>query len=172
VAAEISGTGGEMTARRFLVLQVLLVWQGGFVFYAAFVVPAGTQLWGAAGQGAVTARVTDALNGVGLVGVALLAFDLALTRDPQPRRTACRWWAWAVVLVCQFLLFYLHQLLDAFMDDSRRVVVVRPPFYPVHRVYLWVSTVQWLACLLWLWWTVRAWSEEDRTASRSAIPIQ
>lgn len=153
-----------MTARRFLVLQAFMVWQGGFVFYAVFVVPAGTQLWGATGQGAVTARVTDALNWVGLVGVGLLALDLAFSRDPQPRRTACRWWAWAVVMGCQFLLFYLHQILEAFMDDRRQMVLVRPPFYPVHRVYLWVSTLQWLACGVWLWWTLRAWSAEDQIA--------
>ncbi|MCS6865590.1 MAG: hypothetical protein RMJ56_12270 [Gemmataceae bacterium] len=161
-----------MTARRFLMLQVLLVWQGGFVFYAAFVVPVGTQLWGAAAQGAVTARVTDALNGVGLIGVGLLALEVAYSRDPHPRRTVCRWSAWSIVMVCQFVLLYLHQLLEAFMDDDRRVVIVQPPFYPVHRVYLWVSTILWLACCLWLWWTLRAWTAEDRAADHKAASTQ
>jgi hypothetical protein len=149
-------------ALRFLVLQVLLLWQGGFVFYAAVVVPAGTNLLGAAGQGAVTARVTDALNAIGAVGLAALALELRLTRDPNRRRVAYRWWTWGIALVCHGLLIYFHLLLDAFMDDRQRQVVIGPPFYPVHRLYLWTSTVQWLTCLLLTWWALRAWRDEDR----------
>ena len=147
-------------ALRFLVVQVLLLWQGGFLFYASFVVPAGTQLLGKAGQGAITARVTDALNVIGAVGLAVLALELTWTRDPNSRRTARRWWAWGVALVCHGLLIYFHMLLDAFMDDQRRVVIVGP-FYPVHRMYLWASTVQWFACVLLTWWTLRAWRAEE-----------
>ena len=75
-----------MTLLRFLLVQSLLLWQGGFLFYASVVVPAGTVLLGKAGQGAITARVTDALNVLGLVGVALFALELSLTRDPDRRR--------------------------------------------------------------------------------------
>jgi hypothetical protein len=150
------------TLLRFVAVQVLLLWQGGFLFYAAFVVPAGTRLLGRAGQGAITARVTDALNVIGLAGVAVLALELSLTRDPSARRTARRWWVWVVCFACQFLLLYLHLLLDAFMDDARERVLVKAAFYPVHRVYLWTSTVQWVACLLWAWLMLRAWSAEDR----------
>ena len=149
-------------ALRFLVLQVLLLWQGGFLFYAAVVVPAGTKLLGAAGQGAITVRVTDGLNAVGAVALAALALELRLTRDPNARRTARRWWTWGAALVCHGLLIYFHMLLDAFMDDDRRRVVVGPPFYPVHRMYLWASTAQWAACVLLTWWTLRAWRDEDR----------
>src|SRR4051812_16761081 len=102
-----------ITLRRYAVVQLLMLWQGGFLFYAACVVPAGTKLLGAAGQGAITARVTDALNLIGVAGIGLFALELGLTRDPNPRRTACRWWAWGVAMLCQFLLLYLHVLLDA-----------------------------------------------------------
>ena len=153
-----------MTFFRFLLVQSLLLWQGGFLFYASFVVPAGTGLLGKGGQGAITARVTDALNVLGLVGVALFALELSLTRDPDRRRTARRWWAWCVAMLCQFLLLYFHLLLDAFMDPGRQRVVIRPPFYPLHRAYLWASTVQWVACLLLTWGTLRAWKAEDRLA--------
>jgi hypothetical protein len=150
-----------ITFRRFVVVQLLLLWQGGFLFYASCVVPAGTDVLGKAGQGAITARVTDALNAIGLVGVGILALELSLTRDPNPLRPARRWWAWGVAMLCQFFLLYLHMLLDAFMDPDRKRVVIGPPFYPVHRMYLWTSTIQWLACLLWMWWTVNAWRDED-----------
>jgi hypothetical protein len=152
--------------RRFLVVQVLLFWQGGFVFYGAVVVPAGTRLMGAAGQGAITARVTDALNAIGFLSLAVLALELSLTRDPEPRRTACRWWAWGFALACQGVLLYSHLLLDAMMDDDRRRVLVRTAFDPLHRVYLIASTAQWVACLFLVWWTLRAWRAEDGAVAR------
>ena len=151
------------TFRRFLVLQILLVWQGGFLFYTAFVVPAGTEALGsAAAQGAITARVTDWLNLLGVVGLAAVAWELNYSRDSDARRTAARWWSWGVALVCQLLLLYLHQLLVAFMDPGRSRVQIREPFYPVHRVYLWTSTILWLACLLIAVLTLAAWRAEDR----------
>ena len=149
--------------RRFLVVQLLLLWQGGFLFYTACVVPAGTRVLGsAAAQGAVTARVTDALNAVGAVALAGLLCELLFAPDPARRRRACRWAVWAVAAACQGLLFYLHARLESYMDAERRYVVVIPPFYPLHRVYLWASTVQWVACLLLTWWTLRAWRAADR----------
>jgi hypothetical protein len=151
--------------RRFVVFQAFLLWQGGFLFYTAFVVPVGTRVLGSgAAQGAITSRVTDTLNILGALGLAVVAWDLAATRDPSRRRTAARWWCWGVSLVCQFLLFVLHELLVSFMDPGQMYVVIRPPFYPVHRIYLWASTVQWLACLPLAWWTLRAWGAESAAA--------
>src|SRR5262245_45235763 len=152
------------TLLRFLVVQALLLWQGGFLFYSAFVVPAGGHLIGAEGQGAVTARITDSLNAAGVVGIVILAIELSLTRDTNARRTECRWWAWGVVLVSQFLLLYTHLVLDEFMDEQRKRIIVRAAFYPVHRIYLWTSIVQWVACVLLTWWTLRAWKAEDENS--------
>ena len=76
--------------RRFAVVQLLLLWQGGFLFYAACVVPAGTRALGsAAAQGAVTARVTDALNVVGAVALAGWA-----TRRGTPSVPRRGWGSW------------------------------------------------------------------------------
>jgi hypothetical protein len=151
-----------ITLRRVLVIQILLLWQGGFLFYTAVVVPTGTAVLGsAAAQGAITTRVTDVLNILGVVGLAILAVELGLTRDPAATRTAARWWCWWIAFVCQGLLFAFHRLLDAFMDPNRTYVVIRPPFYPVHRMYLWASTIQWLACLVFVWLTIWTWRAED-----------
>jgi hypothetical protein len=152
--------------RRFLVLQALLLWQGGFLFYSAFVVPAGTHVLGsAAAQGAITARVTDVLNACGAVGLAFACWDLSRTRDPDRRRIAARWTCWSLAALCQLALVCLHEILDSFMDPSR-THVVNPSFRPVHRAYLWVSTAQWLTCLALAWWTLRAWTAEDRVHHR------
>ena len=49
--------------RRFFVLQSLMLWQGGFLFYAAVVVPIGTDvLGGSFEQGRITRFVTEQMN--------------------------------------------------------------------------------------------------------------
>jgi hypothetical protein len=146
------------TLRRFLVFQILLVWQGGFIFYTAFVVPEGARVLGsAAAQGAITARVTDTLNVLGVIGLIVTAWDLNYTRDPNSRRTATRWWCWVIALLCQGVLLFCHQLLDSFMNPERTQIVIGPPFRLVHQAYLIASTVQWAACLLFAWLTLEAW---------------
>ena len=158
-----------ITVRRFLVLQALMIWQGGFLFYASVVVPAGTEVLGSSGaQGAITARVTDTMNQLGLVALAILALDLRLTRDTNERRTAARWWCWSLAFLCQLLLIYLHMVLDFFMDPARNRIVIGPPFRPVHRVYLWTISFQWFLCLLLAWFSLRAWRAEDRFEVKSS----
>jgi uncharacterized membrane protein len=152
-----------ITVRRFLVLQALMVWQGGFLFYASVVVPAGTEVLGSsAAQGSITARVTDTMNQLGLVALAILALDLRLTRDTNEARIAARWWCWSLAFLCQLLLIYLHMVLDFFMDPARNRIVIGPPFRPVHRVYLWTISFQWFLCLLLAWFSLRAWRAQDR----------
>ncbi len=160
-----------ITLRRFVAIQLFCVWQGGFLFYAACVVPVGTALLGAAGQGAITARVTNLLNIIGVIALLGFALDLLLTRDPRRRRRVSRGVLWSVAAVCQFVLVNLHLRMEALMDNQRMFVMIVPPFYPLHRVYLWTSTVQWLACLVLMWFTLRAWRGEDETlaANRSLV---
>ena len=157
-----------LTVRRFVVLQFLLIWKGGFLFYAAVVVPAGTEVLGsAAAQGAITAHVTDTMNVLGLMALTILVLDLRLSHDQNSQRTAIRWWCWSVALLCQGLLFYFHLLLDAFMDPARTRIVIGPPFRPVHRMYLWTISVQWFVCLLLVWFNLQAWRVEERTGQSS-----
>lgn len=158
-----------ITARRFLVVQCLMLWQGGFLFYAAVVVPTGTEALGSsAAQGVVTARVTDAMNAIAVFALAVLALDLRLSSDVNARRITIRWWCWGVAFVAQCLLFYFHDLLDAFMDRARTRIVIGPPFRPVHRMYLWTITVQWFVCLVFVWFTIRSWRSEDRFEPKTA----
>jgi hypothetical protein len=156
-----------ITIRRFLVLQALLIWQGGFLFYSSFVVPAGTKVLGSAvAQGAITARVTDTMNLLGVIALALLALDQGQTSDTSSLRTQMRWWCWTIAFLCQGLLLYFHLLLDAFMDPGRTRIVIHPPFLPVHRLYLLTISLQWFVCLLLLWFLLKAWRNEDRIAQK------
>jgi hypothetical protein len=155
--------------RRFVVLQILLLWQGGFLFYSSVVVPTGTDVLGsAAAQGAITARVTDILNVIGIAVLVVFAAEIGLARDPHARRTRGRWWCWWILFLSQALLLGCHRLLDALMDPGRTRVVIHPPFYFIHRIYLWASTVQWLTGLVLAWLTVLAWRAEDRGAGPTA----
>ena len=69
-----------------------------------------------------------------------------------------------------YLLFVLHLMLDYFMDPDRTQVVIGPPFRPVHKAYLWVSTVMWAACLPLAWWTLRAWAAEEAARTPDQAP--
>ena len=159
-----AGTSFMHTLRRFLMLQLLMLWQGGFLFYAAFVVPTGTEVLGSTEtQGAITARVTDSLNRVGIVALVLLGWELlhlAGLETGATRRVALLGSCWLLAVLCHVALFVLHARLDGMMDPERTFVVQRANFYRVHGIYLWTSTVQWLACLVLTWFLLRAWRNE------------
>ncbi len=144
-----------MALRRFLTLQALLVWQGGFLFYAAVVVPVGTDVLGSRViQGSVTQQVTVWLNRIGILALALFSWDVASTLSH--RKT--RWAVWGGMTVMLAALFYLHAVLDANFDPLKKISPDPAAFRAVHIAYLWTSTVQWLLGLEFGWLTVKAWS--------------
>ena len=134
----------------------LAFWIGGFTFYGAVVIPIlHDQLGSALETGLVTQRVTDVLNLLCLVTVTL-GWSRAVVERPRgdPRRTC---WKSAVGLLaiiagCLGWLFYLHRRLDDRLAGGEMA-----GFYPLHRVYLWVGTLQWLAGvgLLSIWSAVQ-----------------
>jgi uncharacterized membrane protein len=159
------------TLRRFLFIQALLLWQGGFVFYAAVVVPIGTEVLGSAtAQGIITQRVTWWLNLFGLICLTLLAWDTAVTRDPFSRRQAARWWLWIAAIVLLYLLWFFHQLLGFYLDPRGEFVQMKKSFQVVHILYLWASTLHWLIGLALAWLTLTAWQAEDRDTGRNCEP--
>jgi hypothetical protein len=150
------------TFRRFLVIQSLMLWQGGFLFYASFVVPTGTELLGsAAEQGRITRLVTNSLNIVGGVALLILLWDLWATRGTGPQRWL-RFGLWLFMVLTLVAMVFLHQKMDAIIDES---IDIRPPrdiFRPLHRLYLWLTTVQWAAGLVYTIWMLRTWRRSDR----------
>ncbi len=140
--------------RRVVVLAAFAFWQGGFTFYAAVVVPIGTDVLGsAAEQARITRRVTVAMNLAGLAAIAIFAADVAL--EPNYRRSR------AVVLfgITALLvgLIALRAHLDALFHGAEAYVADRGVFRPWHRLYLWLSTAQWAACVGFLALTLAAW---------------
>jgi hypothetical protein len=148
-------------ARRFLVLAALMFWQGGFTFYAAVVVPVGRETIGSR-QSEVTRPVTRYLNLAGAVALVPFAWDVACCRDRTTRRRFVRWGTWAGMALTLAALLWLHPALSARLDAG--VSAADDSFHHLHRVYLWVSTVQWACGLVFAGATLRAWRGEDRDA--------
>jgi hypothetical protein len=143
------------TFRRFLVVQALMLWQGGFLFYAAVVVPTGTRVHGSWAQGQVTRHVTDWMNVFGAVALVVLAWDQFSGRGLR----RARWALWAVMAAGLIGLTILHPAIEGYVEfgvEGR--VVDYPAFYLWHRVYLYAATVQWVAGLAYVAVTLRAWS--------------
>lgn len=129
---------------RMLALWALAFWLGGFTFYSAVVIPVlHDRLGSPLETGLVTQRVTDALN---LLGVATITLGWLVTifKESSQQSETGRWrWAMlalAVTTVCLVILMALHRVLDRRLDAAEM-----QGFYPLHRLYLWVSTVQWFA---------------------------
>jgi hypothetical protein len=150
--------------RRFLVIQALLFWQGGFVFYAAVVVPTGSDVLGSFEQGRVTRHVTDVMNVIGAVALAVLAWDQLANRDPVGCRRA-RWLLWGILAAGLVVLVVLHPRIESYVDFAANGRVIDyPSFYQWHRVYLCVATAQWVAGLGYVAVMLRAWSVGARAA--------
>jgi hypothetical protein len=152
---------------RFLVLAALLFWQGGFTFYAAVVVPVGSEILGShLQQGFVTRTVTNYLNVAGLVALVVWGWDIAFTSDSSPRRRLLRGTLWTVLLLTLGVLARLHVRLDEFLDFESFQILDHARFRALHRWYLWISTVQWGGSLLLLAVTLQTWRSEDKRATR------
>ena len=142
------------TLRRFLVIQALLVWQGGFFFYAAVVVPIGTDVHGPLGQGMVTRHVTDWMNLIGAAAVLMLAWDQWANGDPRLLRRV-RWGLWAVLVGSLTGLALVHPRVTEYVEFTADYRT----FYLWHRVYLCVSAAQWVAGVVYVVVMLRAWQQ-------------
>jgi hypothetical protein len=149
-------------SRRFLVFQAFLLWQGGFLFYAAVVVPTGTAVLGSPLlQGLITRQATNWLNLFGAVWVVLFAWDVFATADSNRRRRRARWLGWFACVALLGLLIWLHTHLDALIDLDAEKILDRRLFRRTHIAYLWLTTGHWLIALALAWLTLRAWAAED-----------
>jgi hypothetical protein len=147
--------------RRLLVLIALFFWQGGFTFYAGIVVPVGQQELGHLRQGFVTRQVTEYLNLAGSVALVVLLWDQLAACDPAPWRRCSRWLLWMGMFLTLFWLFWLHGQMDDLLVVRGRIIREPDLFRVRHRLYLWISTVQWACALLHLVLTLVSWRKED-----------
>jgi hypothetical protein len=148
-----------LLVRRYLAIAALLFWQGGFVFYASVVVPTGQTVLGShVLQGHITREVAVWLNRSGAVALVLLAWDCFAARDWSRWRRRSRAALWLLMALTLAALFWMHPRLDRLVEKGYKL----EEFRPLHRLYLWTHTVQWLAAVVYLGLTLAAWRAEDR----------
>lgn len=143
----------------FVLIGILFsIWFGGFTFYAAVVVPIGTDLIGTSEQGLVTQSVSNWLNGIGgltLLGLGFLCFKVF------PHRGMKRMW-W-ILFISWLGLLGVHLILDRYISSGTYEVSDPREFYLWHRVYLWIHTIQWVAAIAFLFYLA---SHTSRKGSR------
>lgn len=159
------------TIYRTLLLACFSMWFGGFGFYVSIVVPIGTDILGSArNQGMITQQVTDWLNL--FAGIAVVAMLLESYVSWKSIAGFSKWWLLSLaVLVSVFLggLVWLHPVLDAMIDPSEMEISDEAKFYQLHRLYLWLSTIQWIAAWAWLIVLSHRWS---RTKTRAVEGVK
>jgi hypothetical protein len=144
--------------RRWSVLAALMLWQGGFTFYGAFVVPIGAEILGShLDQGFITQQVTNRLNLIGALTLPILAWDVAACSGGRRWRLA----SWGFLAVTLGGLLGLHLRLDAMLDAEQQDILDPEAFRTTHQLYLLVSTVQWALALASLAQALWAWRKQD-----------
>ncbi len=116
------------------------LWWGGLCFYAAIVVPIGTQEIGALGQGFITQQVTQWHNGLSSVFIIMLFVEAAR------KRSRALWVLVSLAAVLNVALIAWHYQLTSMMDFQ----CIRCPtgFYAAHALYLWLTAAEWMIGLL------------------------
>lgn len=159
-----------------ILTAVFACWFGGFTFYAAVVVPIGTDiLESARAQGEITQRVVNFLHMLGLVAVALMYAEHRWYRAPCPTQDAGPGTARQLNLgiICTLFisclaLITIKHFLDGLIEPTQSSIRVtdRDRFYLIHQVYLLTSTAQWLLHWFWLILLARFWT--TRTSNQSS----
>ncbi len=137
---------------RILLLVVFTIWVGGFTFYAAVVVPIGTEiLESSRSQGFITQRVTVVLNWIGAFTLILVCSDFFLhVRNRSGRINRVLLVTIIVIGALWLVLMAVHPLMDSLLEPEHDFVKDDQRFYQLHRLYLWASSIQWLGCWVWL----------------------
>ena len=132
--------------RHALALAAFALWWGGFTFYAVVVIPTAQKILRSHTRvGFITQEVTHWINLASVIALVFLGWELLRAAALTPGRRRALWIAWLLMAGLQIGLFILHPMLDRLLDFSAREILDEPRFYFLHRVYLCLSTAQWLA---------------------------
>ena len=150
---------------RFVALVAMCVWLGGFMFYGGAVVPIMDEALGRFEAGMITRVVTNRLNLVGGFTVAIWLLLITVEwldspRSPRLGRSA----AFLVSASLLVALIVLHGTMDRHLDT-----IGTYNFKPLHRMYLMISTVQWLMNLAILGLTIIQWTAAPKALSDASI---
>jgi hypothetical protein len=149
-----------LVIRRMLLLVSLMFWQGGFMFYGGVVVPVGGRILGSeTKQGFITQSVTNYLNLAG--AVCLIVWLEHLWHDRRNGVSKLEWGVWGFAAVSVIALAGLHVPMDHLLSIESSSVLDRDRFRRFHKMYIWTSSLQWLASLALLFLALWRWSRQD-----------
>lgn len=153
-------------SRVLLLLAFGLFW-GGLTFYTGFVVRITHDVLADPFDGGlITQRVTEVLQMLGIVTLVLMALNGVMVTRCFPK------YGYAL-LACALLLgvsltglFVVHNHLDTIIDIAAGEITDRDRFVVGHRRYNQLTTVEWLATLVYLPITVFAWRSIDARVTK------
>jgi hypothetical protein len=142
-----------------ILLVSLMFWQGGFMFYGGVVVPVGTTILGSeTEQGFITQAVTNYLNGAG--AVCLILWLEHLWRERRSGVFQVEWYVWGFATLSLGVLVGIHFRMDRLLNAELRSVRDHAAFSRYHKLYVGMSTLQWVASLVMMLLTLSRWSRE------------
>ncbi|MGY8769614.1 MAG: hypothetical protein ACKVH8_14450 [Pirellulales bacterium] len=134
--------------QQYVTLLSIVLWLGGFTFYAACVVRVGSFVVGGTEQGYVTQLVTNALQSIAVVMLCLVLVDICLyARTNLKAVTLLRIIGWLVMAVSTAILFVVHAQMDALLNVSTMESPEDSLFSPLHQRYQFVITFYWFASM-------------------------
>lgn len=155
-----------LICRTFLLLVFALYW-GGLTFYTGFAVRiVHDVLNDPMDGGLITQRVTSVLQILGVLTVLLMGWNCLLVFRQSRRLGYFLIGFAALVGFSLFGLFVIHGRLDAMINVETSSITDQIAFDADHRRYNQLTTIQWLASLLYLPITVVAWRYIDASENR------
>ena len=154
---------------RIALLLVFALFWGGLTFYTGFVVRISHDVLNDPMDGGlITQRVTAVLQVLGVVTVAFMALNCVAVARQSPKYGYALGGC-AAILGCSLIgLFIVHGHLDAIIDLETYQITDREAFDTGHRRYNQLTTIQWLASLVYLPITVFAWRFIDAGRNRQS----
>ena len=145
-----------------VLIATFALWFGGFTFYVSFVVPIGNEvLESARTQGFITQQVTNWLNVVCGCASFLMLLESLRNRKTAALIVRVTQLVTALAIIAMLIgLAWLHPVMDAMIIAKDDFITDEARFYGLHRIYLWLSTFQWIAAWIWLLTTVAGWRTE------------
>jgi hypothetical protein len=172
-AVNSSNTGIYATAvRRLIVIAAVAWWLGGFTFYAGVAIPMGVEVLGSHMRvGFITERVTNWLNVGGVIAMAILLANMALSRGVGGkwlRRAMLITW---VLMACvEVELIVLHPIMDRLIaTQPHRMILNEDRFDLLHHFYLISTTCQWALGVVHVWCICLSWTIAERLGRRGQV---
>ena len=135
--------------QQYVTLLAVVLWLGGFTFYAACVVRVASRVLGGTEQGYVTQHVMSMLQWIAVVMLGFILFDIILYAKTNLKMvTLLRAVAWLTMAITTGVLFLVHAQMSNLMDSETLSMPDFERFSPLHQRYQFVATVYWCACML------------------------